>query len=69
MNRLLALGLAWAVVLLAPSGAFAWNSIGHLVVAKLAFDQLVSLADHPSTRILQKFAWTRWGTDPSAVSS
>jgi hypothetical protein len=39
MNRI-ALALASLIVLLLPRAAPAWNSVGHLAVAKLAYDQL-----------------------------
>jgi len=38
-NRILSL-IGLAAMLVAPSSASAWNAVGHMVVAKLAFDQL-----------------------------
>jgi len=40
MRRLFVLGLACAVLALLANRAAAWNSIGHLAVGKLAYDQL-----------------------------
>src|SRR5262249_29060565 len=40
MGRGLAFGLACVVLAVAPGGVRAWNSVGHLAVAKLAYDQL-----------------------------
>jgi S1/P1 Nuclease len=40
MRGWLAFGLAWAVVAVAPGQAPAWNSVGHLAVSKLAYDQM-----------------------------
>jgi hypothetical protein len=40
MPRLLAGALAGLVVILVPARAPAWNSVGHLAIAKLAYDQL-----------------------------
>jgi hypothetical protein len=40
MPRRVSFGLACAVIALLPGWAGAWNSIGHLVVGKLALDQL-----------------------------
>ena len=40
MTRLVAFVLAGAILILSADRAFGWNSIGHMVVAKLAYDQL-----------------------------
>jgi S1/P1 Nuclease len=40
MMRLLPVGLACAVLAWAPPQVHAWNSIGHMAVAKLAYDRL-----------------------------
>lgn len=39
LNRILAV-IGLAAMLVAPSSASAWNAVGHMVVGKLAFDQL-----------------------------
>jgi len=40
MSRFLVIGLVCAVFVLVPPQARAWNSIGHMAVAKLAYDRL-----------------------------
>jgi hypothetical protein len=54
MLRFLAIGLVGAVLALAPSQARAWNSIGHMAVAKLAYDRLSDSEKAKLFALLQK---------------
>lgn len=53
MMRFIALILAGAVLVLTASRASAWNSIGHMAVAKLAYDQMEEKQQIALYRLLQ----------------